>query len=232
MANASIEFIEPDPTKLATLRQCMENYDVGSSEAEWPNNMLSRRTVVYASGVISRQGMASRHAVDPNELALCQRLAAEAAQIMESVDVGMGSESSDPFQEFYIAATVDEPIPQTIDEVLVRSRFGGAIFPPATITIEPMDESGIWWAEVLQDGSESDDAYFVPWRKMMKWFRDQPAFTDSAFIRVGDSHALLDLDKENYPEGTEITGSALPRLALGLTRNGSLVGLFGFSVQT
>ena len=35
-----------------------------------------------------------------------------------------------------------------------------------------------------------------------------------------------------YPPGTEITGCVLPRLALGLTAQGSLVGLFGYSVQT
>jgi hypothetical protein len=54
-----------------------------------------------------------------------------------------------------------------------------------------------------------------------------------AFIRIGDFDALHALEsKRCYPKGTEMPGSVLPRLAVGLTRSGSLVGLFGYSVQT
>jgi hypothetical protein len=69
---------------------------------------------------------------------------------------------------------------------------------------------------------------------MIQWFQDQPEFTDSAFVRIGVRQALwaLDAEKEKVPPGTEIMGCVLPRLALGLTKNGSLVGLFGFSVKT
>ncbi len=54
------------------------------------------------------------------------------------------------------------------------------------------------------------------------------------FVRIGDRRALWDAERRNaeYPPGTELTGCVLPRLALGLTRSGSLVGLFGSSVQT
>ena len=34
---------EPDPDRLLVIRECMENYDVGSDDAEWPNNIISRK---------------------------------------------------------------------------------------------------------------------------------------------------------------------------------------------
>lgn len=234
MAGAPITHFEPDPAKLDAMRACMENYDVGSPDAEWPNNIISNRAVVYGNGAIARQGTPVCQAVDPDELALCRRLAVEAADVMAGVDVGMGSESSDRFHGFFIAANVNEPVPPRIDEGLIRSKFGGTIFPPATITVEPMAETGTWWAEVQEYGSESGEDYFRPWRSMIEWFRSQPAFVDSAFVRIGDRRALWDLEQamESLPKGTEITGCVLPRLALGLTKNASLAGLFGYSVQT
>jgi hypothetical protein len=234
MAGVPITHFEPDADKLASIRECMENYDVGDPEAEWPNNIISRRALVYGSGVVSRRGALVRHAVDPDELALCRRLALEAAGIVAGVDVGMGSESCDPFRAFFIVANVDEPAPRCIDEHLVRSKFGDTIFPQATITVEPLDDARVWWSEVALDGSKSGEAYFRPWRAMIRWFREQPAFVDSAFVRIGDRRALWDVEakKEELPEGTEITGCVLPRLALGLTKHGSLAGLFGYTVQT
>lgn len=212
--------------------ECVDNYGVGSSEAEWPNNMISRKAVFYTSGRIARHGEPVRHAVDPDELALCRRLASEVAAIMSGVEVGMGSESGATFEEFFIAGNVDEPAPHAIDETLVRAGFGGTLFPLASITVEPMDESGTWWSEVEEDGAESEPDYFHPWRVMIRWFRDRPEFVDSAFVRVGDSRALEEIPDDQFPPGTELVPCVLPRLALGLTKGGSLVGLFGFSVQT
>jgi hypothetical protein len=234
MSAAPITRFEPDAEKLGAIRACLENYDLGDPEAEWPNNIISRRAVVYGSGVIARQGAPVRHAVDPVELSLCRRLAEEAADMTAGVEVGMGSEASDSFSAFFIAGNVGEAVPQLIDEHLVRSKFGGTIFPLATITVEPLSDAGVWWSEVTYDGSESGEHYLRPWRAMIRWFREQPAFADTAFIRIGDRRALWDVEakKDELPEGTEITGCVLPRLALGLTEHGSLVGLFGYTVQT
>jgi hypothetical protein len=162
MSEIPITSFQPDAAKLAVIRECMENYDVGSADAEWPNNIISRKAIVYGTGAIAREGAKVSHAVAPQELALCQHLAAEAAKIMDGMDVGMGSESSDPFREFFIAANMDEEVPKKIDERLISARFGGTIFPLATITVEPMTESGEWWAEVKHYGSESDEDYFEP----------------------------------------------------------------------
>jgi hypothetical protein len=229
MAGTRITHFEPDPERLAVIRECMENYEVGDPQADWPNNVISRHTVVYGSGVIARRSVAVQHSVDPDELALCRRLATEVAELMADVDVGMGSESGDPFRAFYIAANGEKSAPSAIDEALIRASFGDTIFPPIPITVEPISESGIWWSEVEFDGSESEPDYFVPWRNMIRWFQGRQEFKDRAFIRIGDGEFV---PPEQLPAGTEMAGCVLPRLALGLTHGGSLVGLFGHSVKT
>src|SRR5690349_19733812 len=133
-----ITHFDVDPEKLAILQDCMDNYDIGFPDAEWPNNIISRKTVVYQSGVIARHGAYVIHNVDPAELALCQSLAATIENLMAGVEVGMGSEAGTPFRRFYIVANMDEPRRSIIDERLIRSKFGETIFPPATITIEPL----------------------------------------------------------------------------------------------
>jgi hypothetical protein len=56
---------------------------------------------------------------------------------------------------------------------------------------------------------------------------------DRRFVCIGDREALWEAeDDPRTPPGTEITPCVLPRLALGLTRGGSLVELLGWSVQT
>jgi len=185
---------DPDAGLLAVLRQCTENYDIGDPDAEWPNNILSRKLVVYGSGRIARESEPVRHNVDPEELALCQRLAAAAADVMAGVEVGMGSEVGDPFRPFYIAANADDRAPEAIDEALIRSMFAGTIFPPATITVEPLAEAGRWWQEVEEDACEFEGeelaAYLRPWGAMIQWFGARPELKAQAFIRIGDFDAL------------------------------------------
>jgi len=209
----------------------MDRDDTGEDDAEWPNNIISSRAVAYRTGTIARRGE-PLDPVAPGELALCRRLARQAAAIMKTVPVGMGSETSACFRPFFVTAGVDGPRRRRIDERVIRRAFGGTIFPPATITVEPVEQRGVWWSEVLQDGEGQDELYFVPWRALIVWFGRQKAFVDSAFVRIGDSQALMDLPENRYPQGTDTPGCVLPRLALGLTHAGSLTGLFGYVVQT
>lgn len=241
MAGTPITHFELDAKKQASLQECMDNYDIGDSEAEWPNNLLSRKTVVYESGVIARQGAPVRHAVDPDELEFCRRMAPEVCKIMENRCFGMGSEGSDNFFEFFIAGNVDEPSASKIDEQMIRDSFRGTLFPPITIAIEPMAETGVWWSEVensYQYDNEADynnpewgaSVLLKPWRDMISWFCSQPAFVDTAFVRVGEFDLLQNLPEDQWPEGTELIGCVFPRMAVGLTAQGSLVGLFGYTV--
>jgi hypothetical protein len=122
---------------------------------------------------------------------------------------------------------------RVIDEALVRSAFGKTLFPLVTVSVEPLRADGSWWERVEQDGSESDPSYFDPWKRMIAWFERQD-FVDRAFVCIGDREALWDVesDKHLLPPGTSITGCVLPKLALGLTRTGNLVGLFGWTVES
>ncbi len=227
-----------DPVRLAPLRECMDNYGIGDPNAEWPNNIISRKAVAYGSGVIARKGIPVVHNVAPSEFALCKRLASEVNGLMSGVRVGMGSEADDTFHEFFIVANLDDPTTEKIDEALVRSKFGDTIFPMATMTVEPLEEAGVWWSELLYDASDLDlvhqEAHLRPWRQMIRWFRAQVDFKDSRFVRIGEYERLsqLDFPDPDAPPGTELAASVLPRLAVGLTTGGSIVGLFGYSVQT
>ena len=155
---------------------------------------------------------------------------------MDGSAVGMGSESEDPFREFFIAANVNDSPPNVITDELIREKFNGTLFPPVTITVEALRESGTWWSEVLYDASgfegEEHEQYLRPWRSMIQWFQDTNELACPVFVRIGDARVLWNVPKDEYPDGTEITGCVLPRMAVGLSPNGSFVGVFGYTVHT
>jgi hypothetical protein len=59
------------------------------------------------------------------------------------------------------------------------------------------------------------------WRALMDWFEAQEELTAGAFVLVG--HDML---------GESNLSCVFPRLVVGLTRAGSLVGVCGHAVQT
>lgn len=213
------------------LSECMQNYDVGSAQDEWPNNILSQQTIVYNDGTISKRNNPLDHTINNNELKLCQKLSLEITNLMQNTEVGMGSNSGDYFKNFYIVQS-QATSTRYITPELILDYFANTIFPLATITTEPLATNTTWWQEVEQDGEESSPDYFHTWHKMMQWFTSQKDFIDCACVRIGDSTLLEQINSDNYPKGTIITGCVLPRLIIGLTKNGSLCGLFGFVVQS
>ncbi len=60
---------------------------------------------------------------------------------------------------------------------------------------------------------------------MIRWFLGRPEFIDTAYVRIGDNLEMAD-NVEDAPE-VESFGVVMPRLAIGLTQNGSLAGLSG-----
>ncbi len=239
---STLTHFEPDGARFAVLKDCIDDYGVAEDEsAEWPNNILSRRAVVYGNGTIARASDAISFAVDSDELDLCIRLANEAATLMEGEEVGMGSESSAGFSAFWICANGDEK-PAQIDEALIRARFGDTIFPPASIKIEPLSQESSMFNSVREDAESSctDDpenssqykATLEKWRELISWFAAQQGFRGTACISIGHSEEFWDLSEEEYPPGTKITPCVVPRLLVGLTGKGSLCGLFGFVVNT
>ncbi len=234
MPGRTTSFSEADEERTNILSVCADNYEVGDEDEEWPCNILSKNIVAYESGFIGRAGAEATHTVFESELARCKALAGEARDIMDGTDVGMGSESGDGFSGFYVVTASDAAAVEKIDEALIRAHFAGTIFPLATITVEPLVEGGTWWSEVLQDLEDEDDdevqEALSPWRELMAWFAAHDELHSAVFVRIGDYDELQEL--EDMPDGTEMVGSVFPRLAVALTSAGSLVGLFGQTVQS
>jgi hypothetical protein len=107
MAGPPITSFEEIPPSDAISRCGGEfSYIIESPGAEWNDAILSRETVVYGSGRIARGGDPVRHTVDPDELALCRRLADEADRMACSIEYGLASEPDEiAFEPFFMAAT-------------------------------------------------------------------------------------------------------------------------------
>jgi hypothetical protein len=225
MAEPPITHFDPDPSLLEPLREAVR-YEPWNAETpwspDWPGNMLSKRIVIYGDGTIARRDEPVRFAVDPAELALCRRMAAEAEAVVKGLMIAGGSGGHE-FLPFYNTASDGAPVPARIDAGLIRARFGGTIFPQAEVAVEPMAEAGDWWAVVEQvfDG----DPDLERWKEMIRWFRSRPEFVDAAYIRIGDN--LQNADGMPEAPDVEAFGVVMPRLAVGLTHKGSLAGLAG-----
>lgn len=217
-----------DPERLAAVRECMETYgqDHLFPDGEWPWNVICKHAVAYSCGAIARAGAAVEHNHQPDELARCRRLASEAARIMAGVDVGMGNEGNCEFSPFFVAANARPKPPRKVTEAVIRRAFGGTIYPHARIVIEPLRERGRWWSSVLHWYSDNDDpeADLRPWRELIRWFHSQEGLLVPSLVMIGD--------REPREPGGVQPGSVFPRLAVGLTTAGSVVGIGGWTVHT
>lgn len=226
MGAALVHDCRIDPARLAPVRECMENYDVGDPDEDWPHNVISTGTVAYSCGALHRPGEPKpTHNHRADELRLCRSIAEEAAGLMKSVPVGMGSAASDCFAPFFAAASEGVPVPEAITEALVRGIFGGSIKPGAGITIEPPDETSSWWPAVLDfyEPDDDDGAGYEEesgcWRAMMEWFQRHPVLRHPRFVSIG---SRADADRR---------GCVYPRLVIGLTPRGSVAGICGYVVH-
>jgi len=247
---ATLTHFDPDPARLAPLRPCIAP---ATDDAEWTQNILSSKTIVYGSGRIALAGDEVRHDVNTPEFVLCRRLAEEARSLLAGkVDGGLGTEGDLPFDPFWVVANRDDPAPQRIDGPLIRTRFAGTIYPAATVEVQPLAEGAEWWSDVLMcaeetadvqamsDGEEDEDpapyfeAFVSVWRGMVRWFTGRPEFVDTAFVAIGDYDRFRDLflDAARSPGGAAFLPSVYPRLFVGLTRGGSLAGIVTHVVQT
>jgi hypothetical protein len=143
---------EFEPVSLARLNplvDCLGPINTNDpSQAEWWLGILSCRTIVYGSGRIAWEGDPVRHKVDSDELARCRSLATEAQ--FTGDPGGLASEGEFQWYPFFIAANLDDPIPERIDEALVRERFGGTILPIASVVVGPLAERGVWWSLAIK----------------------------------------------------------------------------------
>jgi hypothetical protein len=220
MPDSLLTHFKPDPRRQEPLLPASEYFGAMDAEAEWPGNILSNRMVVYEDGTIARRDDPVTFAVEPEELALCHRLADRAAASM-----GQALITNYPYQRFFIAANTQMAVPSRIDTDLIRARFGGTIFPMAEVAVEPLTETAQWWNDLKTWGAGESE--LDAWRASVNWFREQPEFIDTAYVRIGEN-----LDEANAPPSpmdvvdwyVEQYGVVRPRLALGLTAKGSLAG--------
>lgn len=225
MASPTRQPEKPDKKKRQILEECCDDYGVGDAvEGEWPNNILSRKLVVYRTGHIGKKGAPIHINVDPDELARCERLAAALATVAAGRDCGIGSESDYPLRGFFLCANRDEPVPAAITPDLIRARFNATILPPSSITVEPLDENSSWWRNVSQNNQD-----FEQWRDFLTLFDEYEELHGACAVEIGQYD---EIPEDELPEGTEMNPPCFPRMFLALTEAGSLVGLFGLIVQT
>lgn len=217
-----MEFIEPCMTPY-----CLTPKQKKETKFEWPDNVISTRTVVFESGQISRAPTEHRHHVDPKELKLCRQLAREAAEVMAGVSVQ--SEIDTELYPFYIVTDEDDADLQVIDDVSIRSVFGGSIFPYASIKIESMDRDSDWYCYQADHRGK--------WEQLIAWFKESPHLSGESFVSIGEYPLPAKIEEKVYAEmDLDIPefymGSNLPRLSVGLTQNRSLVGLICYVTHT
>jgi hypothetical protein len=232
-ASKAIDNCQINPERLQSLTECLETYGIVADdpqEIDWPHNVLSTRTVVYDCGAYGFVDQAFLHQHDPAEFALCQRLAAAAAALMQDQTIEMGDEGEHNLAPFYVMANQGNPIPTAITEAVIRSAFGGTIYPQARITICPFQPgSGQWWKDLNYDYPEIDpeaiarrSLSLAAWQRLIDWYQSHADLIQPVFVAIDLCHT----------DGHENGGCVFPRLVLGLTKAGSLVGLSSCVVYT
>jgi hypothetical protein len=198
----------------------------GSPDDEWVIGNVSTRAVAYSCGRLTRDDRPLDHRHDPEELALCERVANEAASRLTRFRVGEG----EPIRPFFAAAVVGEPVPEVLDEPLVRRAFGGTLPPGINFQIQRMGRRGGHWDQM--DGLSIDLDTLPPeiesvqeiiahqaaaWDEFADWFVGVPGLREHSVIGIGYSDAD--------------PGVLKPRLLLALTAAGSLVGVISYVTQ-
>jgi hypothetical protein len=218
----------PDRERLRAFQACVDDYGQGDPGDPWANNCIANDAVAFSNGLIGRAGGSVDLRFNPTELALCRKLAAEAAQVMGPCWPGMYS-SSDPVTEPYFVASATLAPHRTIDAALIRGVFGGALYSKLQIEVEPLDESGVWWEQIqgyAQDYKEEDPGadvqteIFAPWQSVMSWFHNRPELHGNCFVRIG-------VKRQVGLRG----GCVFPWFVLSQTAQGQLVGLSTYLVH-
>jgi hypothetical protein len=157
------------------------------------------------------------------------------------------SEGGSTLAPFFIAANRESPVPDRLTAEVVRAEFGGTIYPQAEIIVEPLEVGNRGWAQIAD--SEDGELHLPPgaesrysqeeltalrrrtraqweervsrWRTVLQWYRSRDELRGGVFVLVGENP----LSRTNF-------GCIFPRLVLGITKAGSLVGVCGQAVHT
>jgi hypothetical protein len=214
----------------------MDDFGDPPDKGRWPFNVLARDAVVYSCGAIALPGIVVPHRHSEAELALCRRLSAEAAGLTspepftpESWLYLVRTSSTNSFLgPFFMVANEGAPVVSSITADEVRRAFRGTIYPPAVVRVEPLREGDPWWQDVVAHYAggtpEEREAALGRWRALLRWFAGQSALREPSFVVIGEEWL-------GEWEGQENLGCTFPRLLVGRTPAGSLVGVAGQVVQ-
>ncbi|AFY57148.1 hypothetical protein Riv7116_4734 [Rivularia sp. PCC 7116] len=221
-----IQNCQIDPEYFEPISECADavGMECENPGSEWPWNVISMNATAYSCGAICRVGDEMEHNHSAEELAMCKRLASEIAELAKDISWGAHSASIVAPSPFYVVANIGAEVPVKIDKKLIRRIFGGTIYPPAKILIEPLQERGEWWSYVIGgfiDDEEDNDHFLQTWRDMIAWFHKQPELHGQAFVQIGED--MLHEDENG--------ACVFPRLALAITKAGSVVGLWNRVVE-
>ena len=184
---------------------------------EWNHSTLHLHLAVYSCGCLFVPGRPNLHEHDPEEIVLCEKLSAAMASILKGVEVNI-SESSSSFEPFYVTINRGVEKPTRITASLIRTAFNGAIYPQAEVRSSVFQEYSLLWESFVAE----DAAWLAQWRKLITWCESTEQIRSPVFIEVGDGNKMSDM---NF-------GCVFPRLVVGLTEAGSLVGVMAHTVQT
>ena len=210
----------PDPQRLAVFKDCLLTYgmDDRNPDSEWPHNVIAKSAVALSCGRFELPTKKPNHDHDAAEVALCRRLSGEVESLMKYAG-GLGG-NFERYQAYFCVARRGVGPPPAITREVVRDAFGGTIYPPARIVIEPMTKKTSKWLKWATDNASGEDEILIPHREMIRWFLAQEELRSPSFIYIG----FEPLDDKN-------AGCVFPRIAAALTRAGSLVGVGGWMVE-
>lgn len=207
-----------DPVALELIAALQPFFDDGDGGAEnsdydpddprrigWPHNIISLDTVATPTGMVHLYHSPMIHTPPPGELEHCRTLAtALVAALGKRRPKG---DHPTPFRPFYLVASEGDPIPNQLTSDFIHAAFYETIYPDTPIEIVPINDAFV----------EDDRA---DWADFVRWLTTQEDLTQTAYVEIG------------YDTGQEPNYAAVfPRLVLGLTKNGSLVGACGSIVQ-
>lgn len=226
--------------RLEPLKECMQLAGPDESIDEWQHSIIHPETIAYDCGHLCLPGNTVKHHHDPSEISLCKQLAKSAKRIIGQTEVGC-SESFSRFKQFYIVANQGNHVPINLTKEYLRQAFNGVIYPEAEIVIQPFKRGNACWEEFVAESSleialrnlegydkiiekvkKEHEKCLRTWNSLHQWIKAQDTLLDASFVMIGTDKPP---SETNY-------ACAFPRLFLGMTQQGSLVGICSHAVHT
>lgn len=172
---------------------------------DWPHNIVSLNTVATGTGIVHLYQAETKHSPKAGELDHCRQLAQAVAAKLQGI-LPYDGDSPTPFLPFYLVAGSRERA-KTMSDQLIRKAFRDTLFPKVPIELHPLDQTFL-----------NEDR--AGWASFVDWAGTQTELSQLTYVSIG------------YDTGQEPNYAAVfPRLVLGLTHAGSLVGACGSVVQ-